>query len=173
MPLPPSSKDLYPAAFINWAGSKSGGVRTPFIQTSGRPAGKKIDTPLTKRLDNWILDLVKGADVPRAVLLIGGPGNGKTDAVEACIERLDKEINAGGALVERFSSQYAVGPGNLPPRKSIVEFSDLFRLPINLTSEIQLIQDATEKDSNRSDEAPEALLNEELMQQFTNDARVA
>ena len=50
MPLPPSSKDLYPAAFINWAGSKSGGVRTPFIQTSGRPAGKKIETPLTDLL---------------------------------------------------------------------------------------------------------------------------
>jgi len=165
-----SSKDLYPAAFINWAGSKRGGVRTPFNINSGRPAGKKIETPLTKRLSDWVSGLVAGEDVPRAILLIGGPGNGKSDAVEACIELLDAKINAETALISRFSSQYSVANGDLPPRKSTVSFSDLFHCPSNnLTPQIHLVQDATEKDIKFPQLAPEALLNEELNSIITGD----
>jgi len=154
----------YPTEFLNWAGSKQGGVRNPFKQHSGRPAGKKIETPLTIKLNNWVDELVRGEseNTPRAILLIGGPGNGKTDAVEGCIEDFDKAIQASGELTERFARQYAIQEGTLPPRKSIVNFLDLWNSKIGIKPEIHLVQDATEKDTAQPNASPEKLLNDEL-----------
>lgn len=158
------TKELFPLEFINWAGSKQGGVRNPFKKNSGRPAGEKIETPLTIKLKNWVDELVSGKseNTPRAILLIGGPGNGKTDAVEGCIEDFDKAIQASGELFKRFSKQYAIQEGTLPPRKSIVNFSDLWDSKIGINPEIHLVQDATEKDTEQSNASPEKLLNNEL-----------
>jgi hypothetical protein len=155
---------LYPTAFLNWAGSKQGGVRNPFKKNSGRPAGKKIETPLTIKLKNWVDELVSGVseNTPRAILLIGGPGNGKTDAVEGCIEDFDKAIQARGELTERFAKQYVIQEGTLPPRKSTVNFPDLWNSKIGIKPEIHLVQDATEKDTEQSNASPEKLLNNEL-----------
>ena len=156
---------LYPLAFINWSGSKQGGVRNPFKKNSGRPAGKKIETPLTIRLQRWVSELLNddSGNIPRAILLVGGPGNGKTDAVEECINDFDKVINANGALIDRFSKQYAIQEGELPPRKSIVEFSDLWESKAGVKAEIHLVQDATEKDTEQSHANPEKLLSDELI----------
>jgi hypothetical protein len=155
---------LYPTAFLNWTGSKQGGVRNPFKKNSGRPAGKKIETPLTSKLKSWVDELVSGEseNTPRAILLIGGPGNGKTDAVEGCIEDFDTAIQAGGVLSERFANQYAIQEGTLPPRKSTVNFPDLWSSKVGIKSEIHLVQDATEKDTDQSNTSPEKLLNNEL-----------
>ncbi len=155
---------LYPAAFLNWAGSKQGGVRNPFKENSGRPAGKKIETPLTIKLKKWVDELVisESENIPRAILLIGGPGNGKTDAVEGCIEDFDKAIQADGVLTKRFSKQYKIQEGTLPPRKSIVNFTDLWDSKTGIQPEIHLVQDATEKDTEQNDASPEKLLNTEL-----------
>jgi len=156
---------LYPVAFLNWAGSKQGGVRNPFKKNSGRPAGKKIETPLTIKLKNWVGEIVNNnsEDTPRAILLIGGPGNGKTDAVEGCIEDFDKAIKADGVLTGRFAKQYEILEGTLPPRKSIVNFSDLWEPKFGIKPEIHLVQDATEKDTEQNQTNPEKLLNNELI----------
>ncbi len=156
--------ELYPLGFVNWSGSKKGGVRHPFKENSGRPAGEKIETPLTIKLENWVDGIVNGGveNPPRAILLIGGPGNGKTDAVEGCIEAFDNAINANGALTNRFAEQYTTQEGKLPPRKSIVVFSDLWKSNRGVQAEIHLVQDATEKDTERSSISPEQLFNDEL-----------
>ncbi len=155
---------LYPLAFINWAGAKHGGVRNPFKKNSGRPAGKKIETPLTTKLHSWVTELISdnSDNTPRAILLVGGPGNGKTDAVEGCIEDFDKAINAKGALTERFAAEYADQADDLPSRKSIVEFPDLWVSKTGIKSEIHLVQDATAKGAGQNDASPEMLLNDEL-----------
>lgn len=152
----------FPEGLVNWAGHRDGGVRRPFRQNTGRPTGSQITTPLVDRLNSWTLDLAKGNSTPRFVFLVGGPGNGKTDAVEGCIHSLDKCINASGKLIEAFSRKYDVDDDQLPPRKVVVDLSTLnINLPESLKASISLVQDATEGDPDRR-ESPEELLLEDL-----------
>jgi hypothetical protein len=95
------------------------------------------------------------------VLLVGGPGNGKTDAVESCIEFLDSGLNANGKLVEAFAAQFVVPESQLPPRKVIVELTTLgINLPLHMHQSITLVQDATEGDPGQSRPAEQLLLEE-------------
>lgn len=165
------NNNLFPQAFINWDGGKDGGVRRAFKKSSGRPADKVIDTPLNIRLKKWVNDILS-ADIentPRVILLIGGPGNGKTDAVERCIEEFDIGIHAEGNLYKRFSELNALNSGELPPRKCTVNFADLYSQNKNIIPEIHLVQDATVKDPERSSVTPEALFNEELIKFVLED----
>jgi hypothetical protein len=160
---------LYPEGLVNWAGHRDGGVRRPFRSESGRPTGEQIETPLVKRLNNWVANLVEGKDCPRVLFLVGGPGNGKTDAVEGCISFFDERISANGKLAEAFSRQYAAGDNQLPPRKVIVDLSSIKAdLPENLQISISLVQDATEGDPLRK-ETPEELLLEDLDSVLSED----
>lgn len=148
----------FPEGLVSWAGYRDGGVRRPFRNDSGRPTGGQIETPLVKRLNNWVADLVAGKDVPRAMFLVGGPGNGKTDAVEGCISFLDEKIGADGHLVRAFSRKYQGNDGALPPRKVVVDLSSIkAALPDWLRVSVSLVQDATEGDAS-SAESPERLL---------------
>ena len=153
--------DCYPLGLINWSGAKKGGVRQPFQKSSGRPVRRQLKTPLVTRLDNWVKNMVAGVDgTSRAILLVGGPGNGKTDAVEGCIQSFDAEIGANGELYSAFARQYDVRP-DLPPRRSEV------RLPTITSSSdiepvIRLVQDATEKDPAFPEASAESLLLSEL-----------
>jgi hypothetical protein len=157
------SKDerLFPEGLARWAGHRDGGVRRPFKYDSGRPTGEQIETPLVKRLGDWVHRLVAGDAVPRVLLLVGGPGNGKTDAVEGCIESFDVELGANGALLNAFASKYNVSEGELPPRKSVVDLSTVkSALPTHLQTTISLVQDATEGDPSQNESSEELLLNE-------------
>jgi len=158
------NNNLFPQAFINWDGGKDGGVRRAFKKNSGRPADKVIETPLNIRLKTWVNDIlnVNSLDIPRVILLIGGPGNGKTDAVESCIENFDKALCANGKLYEKFSDLNTLKDGELSPRKCIVNFTDLCEKNNNFLPEIHLVQDATVKDPERRGISPEELLNAEL-----------
>ncbi len=153
--------ELYPAGLLSWAGHRSGGVRKPFLSTSGRPTGKRLDTPLLKRLKTWVDDLAGGVDgTPGSLLLVGGPGNGKTDAIESCIEFFDQRLGAGGAITEAFSKQFSEA-GGLPPRRAVVDLRMLgINLPKRLQTSIELIQDATEGDPELDASAEELLLAE-------------
>jgi len=156
-----SEELLFPEGLLKWAGHRDGGVRRPFNTASGRPTGTQIETPLTRRLHAWVENLVAGEKVPRAVLLVGGPGNGKTDAVEGCVDFFDNQIGAGGKLTAAFGSKYHVGAGELPPRKTVVDLSSVEdSLPEHLQASIALVQDATEGDSSQSSTPEELLLNE-------------
>lgn len=153
--------ELYPAGLLSWAGHRSGGVRKPFLSTSGRPTGIRLETPLLKRMGAWIDDLVAGvSSAPRSLLLVGGPGNGKTDAIESCIELFDKRLGARGAIFEAFSRQFREADG-LPPRRAVVNLTTLdIDLPEHLRTSIALVQDATVGDPHEDASAEELLLAE-------------
>lgn len=157
-------EELFPDALIKWAGHRDGGVRLPFNSSSGRPTGKQISTPLVRRLASWATDVVLENGQPRIVMLVGGPGNGKTDAIEGCIYSLDESLGANCGLVDRFAEAYRVEEKSVPPRKVSVSIDSL-----NLEntcvpfSSISLVQDATEGDSNLGLSA-EVLLLEDLQE---------
>ena len=153
---------LYPAGLLRWAGHRGGGVRKPFRPDSGRPTGGRITTPLVTKLQSWATDLVSDiGSTPRTILLVGGPGNGKTDAVETCVEFLDKAMQAEGRLVRAFATQFDVPEGQLPPRKVLVDLSALgISVPSHLQESITLVQDATEGDPSQGQPAEQLLLEE-------------
>ena len=153
-------KMLFPEGLLDWAGHRDGGVRRPFNDESGRPTGSQIPTPLTVRLSQWASDLVAGEKVPRVILLVGGPGNGKTDAVEGCIQALDDALTANGKLFQGFASQYKDAHIS-PPRRAEIELKLVIQdLPSHLDTTICLVQDATERDSQQNLTPQELLLKE-------------
>jgi len=159
-PILSGSTSLYPARLIRWAGFRDGGVRKPFREGSGRPTGERIHTPLVGRLDRWVSEFVSGTKgCPTTVLLVGGPGNGKTEAIEGLIERLDHELHANGKLVALFASEYDVPQGHLPARKVSVDLSDAASgISPRLNRKLTLVQDATEGDEKLDLSAEQLLL---------------
>lgn len=156
---------LYPEGLINWSGAKKGGVRQPFKETTGRPVKKQLTTPLVEKLSAWVESLIKGSlGTPSAVLLVGGPGNGKTDAVEGAIKSFDQLSGANGALASKFAAQYESHSESLPPRRTQVRYEGLVPKNSSIEPVIRLVQDATEKDPSRPNETAESLLLEELRQ---------
>lgn len=157
-----SPNTAYPEGLINWMGNREGGVRIPFQKSSGRPSGGQIETPLVRKLKRWAASISKGEDVPNNIILVGGPGNGKTDTVEGCIECLDTELNADGKLLDAFSEKFKTEGGDLAPRRVDVLLKDLGlkKKPENIDSVI-LVQDATANDPVAGKSAAE-LLREEL-----------
>ena len=160
----PSSAEaapLFPEGLVRWSGHRDGGVRRPFHRSSGRPTGSQIETPLVRRLRGWVESLLQGESVPRALLLVGGPGNGKTDAVEGCIDSLDDALGAAGRLVKKFESRYTVQEGELPPRKVVVELSGYPNSKsLGRQTSLSLVQDATEGDPSQGSSAEQLLLDD-------------
>ena len=112
--------EKFPKGLLSRSGLKQGGVRKPFQRESGRPTGEQISTPLVSRLNKWVDGIVSPSEHskhPRSILLVGGPGNGKTDAVEGCIEKLDNALGAQNKIFELFTAKYCAGDGELAPRK--------------------------------------------------------
>jgi hypothetical protein len=153
------AQESFPAGLLGWAGHRAGGVRKPFLATSGRPTGQRLETPLLRKLGVWVDELVAGInETPRSLILVGGPGNGKTDAVESCIEFFDQRLGAEGAVIEAFSRQFGKMVG-LPPRKAVVDLRSLdIDIPEHLATSIALVQDATEGDLGEVASAEELLL---------------
>jgi len=153
-------RDL-PAALWNWAGHKSGGVRRLFYDASGRPSGQVIRTPLLNRLELWAGALAQADDkAPRGVALVGGPGNGKTEAVEFAVEALDAALGMDRTLRDAVAVQFN-GNGDLPPPRIVcVDVGKISggRLPWTLG----IVQDASAPDANQPSEGPAALLLKEL-----------
>lgn len=154
---------LYPEGLINWSGAKDGGVRKPFQKQTGRPVKEQLTTPLVEKLSAWVGSILKGEpEAPTAILLVGGPGNGKTDAVEGAIENFDKLSGANGQLLAKFAEQYELHSDSLPPRRTEVMLdSQAFGLS-TVTPTIRLVQDATDKDPAHPEETAESLLLNEL-----------
>jgi hypothetical protein len=137
----------FPEGLLLWAGHRDGGVKKPFRKGTGRPAGARIQTPLLLRLAAWAKRLATGEAVPTAILLVGGPGNGKTDAVDGLVEDLDHALDLGGKLFDTFGAAYAGGNAANPPRCVEVDLRLLLvDPPTHLRRTVKIVQDATEAD---------------------------
>jgi len=166
-----SNNCVYPEGLINWMGNREGGVRIPFQKSSGRPSGEQIETPLVSKLNRWAAAIAKGEEVPRNIILVGGPGNGKTDTIEGCIESLDSEMAAEGKLLGAFEKKFITEGEDLAPRRVDVEIKKLGlkKPPENLGS-IILVQDATANDPVAGKSAA-SLLYEELEALLNADSK--
>ncbi|MFO1325428.1 MAG: hypothetical protein U1F15_15385 [Burkholderiales bacterium] len=149
----------FPAGLLDWAGHRTGGVKRLFHDSSGRPAGQIIRTPLLDRLEQWA-GRIRDIGAPRIVLLVGGPGNGKTEAVEFTVSHLDATLHAHGKLVDRFRDIFTSAGDRPAPRIAQVERGSLSADTPALT--VALVQDASAKDPNAPGRSPAQLLVDDL-----------
>ena len=132
----------FPSGLLDWAGHRGGGVRRLFDDNSGRPGEAVFETNLLHRLRQWSRDIAEEVEgAPRIVLLVGGPGNGKTEAVEATIGQLDVALGCGGALVASLRRSFHPPAGEPVPRVVTVEAGKLASPPRSLR--LDVVQDAT------------------------------
>lgn len=152
------SRIEYPEGLVEWGGHRSGGVRKPFYKLSGRPCNKVIVTPLLIRLRNWAKSVAERADAPSSLLLVGGPGNGKSEAVEDVVRSIDDSLNLNGSLIKKFEEIFS-GQNQMPiPRLVSVPIAGSQKY-----KKIHLVQDASSNDVTQSEKAPSQLLVEDLL----------
>jgi len=125
--LDPSVKSPdFPVGLLDWAGHRKGGVRRLFAPSVGRPSGRLIKTPLLGRLREWANHIAdRRPETPRVVLLVGGPGNGKTEAVEDAVRELEKALGINGKISDFLAPAFNPVDGAIVPRKVTVELAKL------------------------------------------------
>lgn len=150
----------YPAALVDWAGHHSGGVKRLLDNDSGQPNKQLLRTSLLARLQDWAERLpTESTSIPRIVLLVGGPGNGKTEAIESTIHWLDASLGCEGRLLEELSKAFHPSAGSRVPRIVRVDAGCLSSLDSSLS--VDIVQDASATGGHEGSTAP-ALLIEEL-----------
>lgn len=146
----------FPGGLTEWAGNRSGGVRRMFDEDSGRPNGTNLKTRLLEKLRDWCLGVAQGRPgLPRIVLLVGGPGNGKTQAIEATVGWLDEFLDPGTADDTR--SKFQPEDGSLVQRSIQLDFvrpegGDVLR--------VRVVQDASLDDLDGASTAPRLLIDD-------------
>ena len=135
---------MYPDGLLDWSGNRAGGVKKLFYGGSGRPVGQVIQTQLLDRLSVWA-DKVATFDpeTPDVVLLLGGPGNGKTEAIEQTLRRIDSRLSLDGALVNKLASIFASADGTAPERLVEVDLSAISGCRLSGTISIGRMQFAS------------------------------
>jgi hypothetical protein len=133
----------------------------------GRPMGTTvIQVPVVDKLDALAEQVADGYPHPRFIFLVGGPGNGKSAAVEAFISRLDAGLSCAGALESHFRSAY--GTGRTVARRVDAAAADVG--PSELASRVGrliIVQDASSAESRNDDAA--AILVAELSQLVSSE----
>jgi hypothetical protein len=163
------SQISFPKDLVEWAGHHSGGVKRLFDVSSGRPSKDLLKTNLIIRLESWVASVVSNdSEVPRILFLVGGPGNGKTEAIENTIKKFDSEFQANGKIVERLAADFRPLPGQQVPR--VVTFSGLDFPKLDPKFRLDIVQDATATDVSRVGSASSLLIQEiaELLQSDSN-----
>lgn len=151
----------FPNDLLDWAGHHSGGVKRLFDPSSGRPGKELLRTNLISRLEDWSRKISDGqGNTPRILLLVGGPGNGKTEAIEHTIRCIDDGLVAGGRLVDQLAIAFHPLPGKAVPRSVRVDAGSFF--PGEYPFELQIIQDASTVAGHEGRNAPELLIEELL-----------
>jgi hypothetical protein len=149
----------FPTALRDWSGNQSGGVRRLFDTNSGRPTGEVLRTHLLAKLNEWTNALARGLEgVPRVLLLVGGPGNGKTEAIESTVDWIDQAFGCAGALNSALRHQLLRAAGEAVPRVASAEISR--SLGSSERVRINIVQDASVEGSSQQTRA--ALLVAEL-----------
>ena len=150
---------------LSWHGHDRGGVRVPFHTTMGKPLKDVIDTSLIKRLRQLALDLVNGTSgTPRWIFLIGGPGNGKSEAVEAFVRELDSLTDSQDALINVVAEKFAPNPV-VPRRINVTDDEFQGEVLREKIRRLIIIQDASAVDG--PDEIAENSLIEDLADLIT------
>ena len=150
----PRNSNPWVSELLTWHGHDRGGVRVPFQSAMGNPLRSIIYTPLIERLHRLAADLVNGTPgTPRWIFLIGGPGNGKSEAVEAFVRELDELAGTAKELVGLVTQKFKPDP--VTPRRIEVLGSELKESAFqgNLRRLI-IVQDASavdEPDQNAED----------------------
>lgn len=154
-----AQQSRFPNEFIEWAGHHSGGVKRLFDDQSGRPGRELLRTRLISRLETWAVDVAAGNQgTPRILLLVGGPGNGKTEAIEHTIKCLDHALGASGQLVSRLAYDFHPPDGEKVPRIVQIDTGSL-ALPAR-DLRLSIVQDATTTAGSAPKPAPALLLDE-------------
>ncbi|MDP2779034.1 hypothetical protein [Devosia sp.] len=132
----------FPAQLLNWAGNRSGGVRRLFDASSGRPGKDVFETNLLHRLEAWAGSIASGPGrAPRILLLVGGPGNGKTEAIESTVGWLDAALGADGELEGELRKSFFPPEGAVVPR--LVRVDTAVLRPGLPQLGLSIVQDAT------------------------------
>lgn len=120
----PRNVNSWVSQLLSWHGHDRGGVRVPFHGTMGKPLGEVVETSLITKIRQLAVDLVNDTPgVPRWIFLVGGPGNGKSEAVEAFVRELDSLANCQGALANIVARKFAPAP--VAPRRVDVARDEL------------------------------------------------
>lgn len=155
------SNARFPRELQEWAGHHSGGVKRLFDRRSGRPGKVLLKTSLITRLELWVDQVVSNTlNTPRILLLVGGPGNGKTEAIEHTIYCMDHKLGANGKLVETLSRSFLPSSGKTVPRVVSVNAGSLGAQQRSL--DLSIVQDATANAGFEAWTAPELLIQELL-----------
>lgn len=151
----------YPAGLVDWAGHHSGGVKRLLDNDSGQPNKQLLKTNLLMQLEKWANNLADdNTETPRIVLLVGGPGNGKTEAIESTIHWLDSSLECEGNLIGELSKAFHPSAGLKVPRLVNVDVGHLSKLDKKLN--LDIVQDATST-SGYEGRTASALLIDELV----------
>jgi hypothetical protein len=155
-------EQLFPNAFFSWSGSSDGAVKRPFEADEKRLIGP-IQTRVIERLNIWGESIVSRLAAPRSIFLIGGPGNGKSDAVEGTIRKLGSLMGCPDEVEKHFRAEFG-----RHLHKGILPRKVLLRKQIGSYDGLHLVQDATVRDSERRGSTPQELLLEDLEQIVLN-----
>ena len=147
----------YPVDLVNWAG-EGAGVRRLCDAESGRPGDSVIETNLLGRLREWVREIAKGNTSPRLILLVGGPGNGKTDVVDFTISEMDQKLGCQGSLKLELAKAFLPEQGQLVPRIVKVPLEKLSQGQTNF--DLNIVQDATVTEGCEGVSKEQALIEE-------------
>lgn len=151
----------FPSELREWAGHRSGGVRRLFDTASGRPAGRVIETTLVRRLREWAAAQAEvHSKQPSVLLLVGGPGNGKTDAIEETVRALDTALATSGTLEAYLRDRFNPSDGTVVPRRVDVPLGWPDPSVRDLT--LTIVQDASVGDDAKPKMNPAGLLCDDL-----------
>lgn len=142
MDATPTELNQFPKDLIDWAGHHSGGVKRLFDENSGRPGKALLRTNLLSKLEAWTRQVSSGTPgTPRVLLLVGGPGNGKTEAIESTARWLDNGLACSGRLIQALSSAFHPPIGHPVPRIVHVDVGSIAALGRPL--QLDIVQDAS------------------------------
>lgn len=148
----------FPQDLVEWSGQHAGGVKRLFDPGSGRPVGNLLRTSLLTRLEGWVHALAMARPAtPRVLLLVGGPGNGKTDAIEHTIKCLDEALGCGGRLVAELTAAFNREQEKVP-RIVVADAGSVASPPRTLT--LTIVQDASVVAGHEGRSAPSLLIDE-------------
>lgn len=126
---------------LSWHGHDRGGVHVPF--QGNNPLGPlPLETNLIAKLRNTAQSIANGVSVPRWLFLVGGPGNGKSEAIQDFLTQLDQQLGMNGSLVGVLKQKFSPAP--LVPRRVELTRSDIASSEFaNRVGRLVVLQDAT------------------------------